>query len=302
MHATPVAVSASNPVGEGEDQVLPQVADSSIKRRLLSVKGTTSSLHPPPIKARRLSVKGPAPFLLPPLPSSMAAVLPSERLLWNDVDETTFVSTTHRRRYRLVYNKYHSLLRYCRSVWVKSDEFCSMDELSTLGSKKSFNLKRRQKIFFMRHFLQSTGAPPWVMQFAVQQWPCHANEQKPKLILNTQTALLTFRGAWGVLELGANLLLNPTTDQLTEHVREMQEAQNPLESILSLCRTTCGGVACSLMGMLLGDMSQDLRGGEAAALTHPLISQERGTTASLRECEQAEVPVLGTSSEGNVVG
>ena len=56
------------------------------------------------------------------------------------------------------------------------------------------------------------------------------------------------------------------------------------------------------MGMLFGDLSQDLRGGEAAALARPLVSQERGTTASLRESEEIEVYVVGSLSEGNVVG
>ena len=56
------------------------------------------------------------------------------------------------------------------------------------------------------------------------------------------------------------------------------------------------------MGMLLGDLSQDVRGGEAAALARPLVSEERGATASLRGSEEIEVHVLGSSSEGHVVG
>ena len=83
---------------------------------------------------------------------------------------------------------------------------------------------------------------------------------------------------------------------------EMQEIQTLLESILGICRTACGGVACSLVGMLLGDLSHDVRGGEAATLARPLVSEERGATASLRGSEEIEVLVLEASSEGHDVG
>ena len=115
MHASSVAVSASTPVGGGEVQVLPQVADSPIKRRRLSVKGAAPSLLPPPprppvadspFKHRRLSVKGPAPSLLPPLPRSPSPVLPFSIALWNDQNEGSFGDLTHRHRYRMIYNKF----------------------------------------------------------------------------------------------------------------------------------------------------------------------------------------------------
>ena len=57
-----------------------------------------------------------------------------------------------------------------------------------------------------------------------------------------------------------------------------------------------------LMGMLFGDLSQDVRGGDAAAVARPLVSDARGATASLREFEDFEVHVLGSLSEGHVVG
>ena len=94
-----------------------------------------------------------------------------------------------------------------------------------MGCKDYCGLSKRQKNLIMRHFLHCTGAPPWVLQFAVQQWPCDGDAQKTKLILKTHTALLMYQGDWGVLELGPNLPHNPTTDQLTELVREMQETQ-----------------------------------------------------------------------------
>ena len=96
-----------------------------------------------------------------------------------------------------------------------------------MGRQDYDSLSQRQKNWILRHFLHRTGAPRWVLQFAVRQWPCDADEQKPKLILKTQTCLLTFQGDWGVLELDPNLPQDLTTGQLTEHVREMLEAQKP---------------------------------------------------------------------------
>ena len=46
------------------------------------------------------------------------------------------------------------------------------------------------------------------------------------------------------------------------------------------------------MGMLLGDLSQDVRGGEAVALTRSFVFEERGATASLREFQETEVQVF----------
>ena len=57
-----------------------------------------------------------------------------------------------------------------------------------------------------------------------------------------------------------------------------------------------------LMGMLFGDLSQDVRGGEAAAIAPSLVSEERGATAALRECKEIEIEVHGSSSQGHVVG
>ena len=87
-----------------------------------------------------------------------------------------------------------------------------------MGRQDYDSLSQRQKNLILRHFLHRTGAPRWVLQFAVRQWPCDADEQKPKLILKTQTCLLTFQGDWGVLELDPNLPQDLTTDQLTEHL------------------------------------------------------------------------------------
>ena len=93
-----------------------------------------------------------------------------------------------------------------------------------MGRKDYDSLSQRQKNLILRYFLHRTDAPYWIFQFSVRQWPCDADEQKPKLILKTQTCLLTFQGDWGVMTLDPNLPLGLTTDQLTEHVRQMQEA------------------------------------------------------------------------------
>ena len=67
-----------------------------------------------------------------------------------------------------------------------------------MGRKDYGSLSKWLQNLIVRHFLHCTGAPPWVLQFAVRQWLCYANGQKPKLILETQPALSTFQGELGV--------------------------------------------------------------------------------------------------------
>ena len=56
---------------------------------------------------------------------------------------------------------------------------------------------------------------------------------------------------------------------------------------VGVCRPRAGTEKVTLvdvMGMLRGDLSQDVRGAEAAAAAPPLVFAERGATAALREC------------------
>ena len=208
-----VAVSVQSPAVGGEVQVPLQVADHSIKRRRLSVKGPALSLDPPPprppvadpsIRHRRLMVKGPAPFLFPRPPPLPTAVLPLSTSMVTAQDEATFDDLTHRRKYRLVYNKFS----YCFLQWSslgRGHRFLQHAGAIQLALKDFQSLSKRQKNLILQHFLHWAGAPPWILQFAVRQWPCDADEHKPKLFLKELTALLTFQGDWGVLELGPNL-------------------------------------------------------------------------------------------------
>ena len=125
----------------------------------------------------------------------------------------------------MIYDKFATWWFCGHAVWVQRNDSRCTEELWNLGRKDYGSLSKWQKNLIMQHFLLCTGVPPWAMQFAVRQWPCDADEQKPKLILMSQTVLLTFQGDWGVLELGPNLPQDLTIDQLTEHVREMQQAQ-----------------------------------------------------------------------------
>ena len=93
-------------------------------------------------------------------------------------------------------------------------------------AKRDFgSLSKRQKNALMRHFLFVVAAPDWIMKYACRQWPVDASEDRPKLILKSQTVLLTYQGDWGLLDLGPDLPLNPTTSQLTAYVRALPEAK-----------------------------------------------------------------------------
>ena len=186
-------------------------------------------------KRRRLSVKGSAPSLLPPppsLPSALLPLLPPLPPLWNNVCEATFEEGCHRKRYRSIYNKFQWWWFYGSPVWEDLDECRCTQELWSLGRKDFESLSQRQKNLIIRHFLHRTGAPRWVLEFAVRQWPCDDQEKKPKLILHSQTCLMTFQGDWGVLELDPDLPQDLTTEQLTDHVKEMLEAQTLWKAFL----------------------------------------------------------------------
>ena len=78
-----------------------------------------------------------------------------------------------------------------------------------------------------------TAAPAWVLQFGVQQWPCDAIEQKPKVVLKTSTCLLTYQGDWGVLNVDHRVVQHLRSDQLTEYVRESEQAQSVWQTFLT---------------------------------------------------------------------
>ena len=95
-----------------------------------------------------------------------------------------------------------------------------------MACKDHSSLSRRQKNRVFRYFLNVSGAPTYVLKFAVHQWPCDASEQRPRLVLKTQTVLLTYQGDWGVLDLSSNLPLDPTPNELSSYVEKTDQARN----------------------------------------------------------------------------
>ena len=95
-----------------------------------------------------------------------------------------------------------------------------------MGRKDWSVLNKRQKNLIVRHFLLFSQAPPWVARYGESQWPVNPSEGKQKLVLQAQTALLTYQGDWGVFPLDPNVVgADATPDQLSEHVRQMAEVQ-----------------------------------------------------------------------------
>ena len=159
MHAFHVAVSAPIPVGGGEVQVLPQVADPSVKRRRISVKGADPSCR---VKRRRLSVKAPHPSLYPLLPRPQVAAQPLNDSLWNDCDEASFDVLMQRRSYRYVYNKLAHWFSGTQPDWKAcQDSFC-MEELWSLGRKDYQCLSKQQRNRILQNFLHVSSAPSFV--------------------------------------------------------------------------------------------------------------------------------------------
>ena len=113
-----------------------QVADVSPKRRRLNFKGPCAALLPPP----------------PPPPLPVLPVLPEPIPFWNDADEASFEAACHRRRYRLIYNKFQSWWFREEPVWVKIDDCSCTPELWNLGRKEYGTLSKQQKNLIMRYF------------------------------------------------------------------------------------------------------------------------------------------------------
>ena len=118
-------------------------------------------------------------------------------------------------------------------MWVSIDDCPCTEELWNLGRQDYGALSKQQKNLLMRYFLLRTSAPVWVLQFGVQQWPCDAIEQKPKLVLKASTCLLTYQGDWGVLNVDDNVVRHLRSDQLTEYVRESEQSQSVWQTFLT---------------------------------------------------------------------
>ena len=189
-----------------------------------------------PPKRRRLSAKISVPSVFPFPPPPPPAILPLAALpppLWEDITETSFEVACHRRKYRVVYNRFQNwYFRGCH-LWVELPHCSCTQEIWNLARKDYSCLSQQQKNLFLRYFLRRTEAPQWVSQFSVRQWPCDVNEKKPNLVLRAPSCLMTFHGDWGIIELDANLPQYFDVVQLTEHLREMQEAQSLWQEFLS---------------------------------------------------------------------
>ena len=94
----------------------------------------------------------------PRLISSPAAIQPVCNSVWNDIHECPFEDLAHRRKYRLIYNKF-KWWKTRKPVLQLDDNSCCSEELWQLGCKDSTRLSRRERCQLVRFFLDSTSAP-----------------------------------------------------------------------------------------------------------------------------------------------
>ena len=167
MDVSCVAVADSSCVGGGEVWVPQQVADSPPKRGRLSVKGPIPSVF-----YCRLRL----PFFTP----AGTATLP----LCGMMSMKLFLKmhACHRRRYRLVYNRFQFWWHRSDLVWEDVEDCPCTRELWDLGRKEYDSLSQRQKNLLLRNFLHRAGAPRWVWQVLVRQWPCDADDRQPTCV------------------------------------------------------------------------------------------------------------------------
>ena len=206
MQAPPAAVADPVPGEHGVVQAQEQVAQ-------------------PPAKRRRMIVKGPDPLQQPLAPQPVAAVLPINSVDWTGQTEDSFFRLSHRRRYRWVYDRFARWWKDKKLEFVASDASTCSNELWQLARVNLDVLSRTQKNTIVRHFLALSGPPRWLMPWYLRQWAIVEDDKALPFVLKCRTCLFTYHGDWGVLELGPNVPPNPTHAQLTEHVKEMPEAQ-----------------------------------------------------------------------------
>ena len=200
---------------------------------------------PPSSKARRLSHKQSCQALLPPQPP-----LPLVSEVWKDIQEEAFEALGHRRQYWCVYNKFWYWLRGDPEVEFPEGSVCTK-ELWALARAHYDNLNRYQKNMVVRHFMNSTYAPQFLLPFARQQW-CVSTQEKdsPSFGIDSHTALLTYQGNWGLVP-SATLDASLSDDELTKEVRKLPVVIEKCRSFGEHCQSlanklTAASYACSV--------------------------------------------------------
>ena len=168
----------------------------------------------PPRKLRRISRKTRDPAL-PPRAST------DERVgrLWQGIVQQTFSEALQRRKYRLVYDRFEHWFA-CRPTVQFPDGCVCSHELWQLAVKDWSTLSKLQKNQVLHHFIMITEAPVFIKDFAASQWQLRT-EQKPKIILQASTVLLTYQGPWGLLTTPLGVTATSSEEQMVEHLRTM---------------------------------------------------------------------------------
>ena len=96
---------------------------------------------------------------------------------------------------------------------------CS-SELWALALKQYGSLNRYQKSMAIRHFLDVTGAPDFLLTFGRGQWHVSTDDKKATPVaIDSNTALLTYQGDWWLVD-AAGLSGALSDEDLTKAVRQ----------------------------------------------------------------------------------
>ena len=107
-----------------------------IRRRFVAKQPASQQLAEPVAKRRRLSEKQPVPALLafPSLPA--VAVLPVDPNLWGDLSRDAFDEYSHRKQYRIIYNKFGYWWWRTEPTYVQHEQSSVTEELWKLARRE----------------------------------------------------------------------------------------------------------------------------------------------------------------------
>ena len=226
------------------DAFLPEpdsVPNSQLVRRRLRGKQPSAAYPTVEDEARpsasRLRLRGkqrdPAlPQDLPsPAPPAMSDNVHGE--VWSRIDLSLFANEGNpRTRYFAVYNR----IRHFLSMEAPNMPSNSVDPFEVLALEAHRTWKRMtaaRKFQFISLFIQRTHPPNCIRDFLERQWP-NPDVEKNAVVARTNTVLLTWQGAWGVLADVPASVFDDDLGRVQSYLRSSPEVEKIWSDFLEL--------------------------------------------------------------------
>ena len=234
-----VAASAAAVAANSQEPV--PVHHRQLVRRRLTGKQQNAAYpgvdgHSTPL-APRLRLRGkqrdPAIGQDVPSPSAPAVCGDFHGGVWSRIDLSLFDSEGNpRTRYFAVYNR----IRHFLSMEAPNMPSNSVDPFEVLAMEAHRTWKRMtaaRKFQFISLFIERTHPPACIRDFLERQWP-NPDVDKNAVVARTNTVLLTWQGAWGVLANVPEAVLDEDLGRVQSYLRSCQEVEKIWSDFLEL--------------------------------------------------------------------